>query len=68
MTSSPTTSGPSGSAKIYAFPARGRFAAGNQPDQPNPAANAALPRAIMAASGSGWYHDEAIQAEQHRKN
>jgi Protein of unknown function (DUF2735) len=62
------TSSPGESAKIYTFPARGRFAAGNQRDDLKPAANAALPRGVMVASGSGWYHDEAIQAEQRRKS
>jgi Protein of unknown function (DUF2735) len=72
----------SGSATIYAFPARGRFAVGDQHvgDQhvggrqkgAEQAANAPLPRGVAIASGSGWYHDEAIQqeirAEPRRKN
>jgi Protein of unknown function (DUF2735) len=62
----------SGSAKIYAFPARGRFAASNQPEDSKQPANAPLPHGITIASGSGWYHDEAIQeeirAEPRRKN
>ena len=58
----------SGSAKIYTFPARGRFAASAQHDAFRPAANVQLPQGVKIASGSGWYHEEAIQAEQSRKN
>jgi hypothetical protein len=56
----------SGSAKIYAFPARGRFALAGQPEGAVLAANLQLPRGAKLASGSGWYHDEAIQAERRR--
>ena len=31
-------------------------------------ANVQLPRGVKLVSGSGWYHDEAIQAESARKN
>jgi hypothetical protein len=69
----------SGPAKIYAFPARGRFAvagpyaSGQGGDSSASAANVQLPAGVkFAASGSGWYHDEAIQeaveAEPRRKN
>jgi hypothetical protein len=51
----------SGSAKIYPFPARGRFAIESQRVALDPAANASLPRGVKIASGSGWYHDAAIQ-------
>jgi hypothetical protein len=54
------TTNVSGSAKIYAFPPRGRFAATNQCEGSRPSA-AALPRSLMTACGSGWYHEEAIQ-------
>jgi len=60
----------SGSATIYTFPPRGRFAAGDQfADRPR-AEHVALPRGVELVSGSGWYHDEAIQEalEQSRKN
>ncbi len=63
-----TTSGSRETAKIYAFPARGRFAPGNPHEDSVPQANIQAPRGVMVASGSGWYHDEAIQAEQCRKN
>jgi hypothetical protein len=70
----------SGSAKIYPFPARGRFAAGgqigghvsDQVDASVPAASIQLLRGVKIASGSGWYHDaaiqEAIKAERAGKN
>lgn len=51
-----------GSATIYQFPPRGRFA--------QPARSEAELKAIEAPSiafGSGWYHDEAIEAERTRK-
>jgi len=58
----------SGSAKIYQFPLRGRFAAGGQGE----AGSAALPAGVKIASGGGWYHDAAIQdainAERPSKN
>jgi hypothetical protein len=57
-----------GSARIYQFPARGRFAASGQHEATEPAATAALPRDVKIVVGSGWYHDEAIQiAERERK-
>jgi len=61
-----TTTFSGGSATIYAFPARGRFAAGNQRDESSFAANVQVPRSVRVASGSGWYHEEAIQVEQRR--
>jgi hypothetical protein len=52
----------SGSAKIYTFPARGRFAPAGAADPVPPAADVALPAgAVLAPSGSSWYHDEAIR-------
>ena len=59
----------SGSAKIYTFPPRGRFALGMREDS-QAVSSVQLPRGVMVASGSGWYHDQAIQdaAEQARKN
>jgi hypothetical protein len=50
-----------GSAKIYTFPLRGRFALRDQRDDTMAGASAALPRGVKFASGSGWYHDAAIQ-------
>jgi hypothetical protein len=57
----------SGSAKIYQFPARGRFAAVVERDESKPAANLTSSHVVRAVVGGAWYHDEAIQ-EAARKN
>jgi hypothetical protein len=60
-----STSG--GSAQICQFPPRGRFAVNARDDAQlriNPEAQA-LPK---VPSGSGWYHDAAIQDERSRGN
>jgi len=66
------TSNISGSAKIYTFPPRGRFALRSEADDVVPTANVQLPCGVKLVSGSGWYHDEAIQsaikADHGRKN
>jgi hypothetical protein len=62
-----TTSNSRETAKIYAFPARGRFAASGREESKQPAIVQA-PRGVPIAPGSGWYHDEAIQADQRRKS
>ncbi len=54
------------SATIYAFPPRGRFATLSH-EAAAAADNPTLP-GVKIASASGWYHDEAIQAEQRRKS
>jgi Protein of unknown function (DUF2735) len=59
-----TTNVENGSATIYQFPARGRFAL-SAPREDVKAAAVAAPRVVF---GSGWYHDEAIEAERTRKN
>jgi len=57
-----------GSAEIYAFPARGRFALTGAGEEAKPAATLASPR-VATAFGGSWYHEEAIQeAERARKN
>jgi Protein of unknown function (DUF2735) len=56
----------SGSAKIYTFPPRGRFAL--RVDDTASVRRPELPRGAELVTGSGWYHDEAIQAETPRKN
>jgi len=57
-----------GSAKIFEFPARGRFAQTERHDSATVTTNF-LPRVAKVASSGAWYHDEAIQqAEQVRKN
>ena len=63
-----TTSFHGGSAKIYQFPPRGRLIVGEPREKAVPAANLAPQRAVEGASGSGWYHEDAIrEAEQARK-
>jgi Protein of unknown function (DUF2735) len=61
----------SGSAKIYAFPPRGRFALRVQGDEA-PVTHVQLPYGVKLVSGNGWYHDEAIESatksEQDHKN
>ena len=54
------------SAKIYEFPARGRYAIVTQRDEAKPLAFSTAPRARVVMGGA-WYHDEAIQ-EAERKN
>jgi hypothetical protein len=61
----------SGSATIYTFPPRGRFALRDQDEHVTPAANIVLPRGVKLVSGSSWYHDAAIQEAKYdlgRKN
>jgi hypothetical protein len=63
----------SGTAKIYAFPPRGRYALRMQDDTLVLPANVTLPQgAAFAVQGSGWYHEEAVadslKAELSRKN
>jgi hypothetical protein len=55
-----------GSAKIYPFPARGRFAAGVRLDD----STASYPSTPIptVTFGSGWYHEEAVQEERTRKD
>jgi uncharacterized protein DUF2735 len=56
-----------GSANIYEFPARGRFA--ERRDDSNSASNPTLPRFAKTAFGGAWYHEEAVQeAERAGKN
>ena len=50
---------PAGSAQIYAFPPRGRFALANQ-DAAMDTAAVRLTPSVKLASGSGWYHEAAI--------
>jgi hypothetical protein len=60
-----TTSTSGGSAQIYQFPPRGRFAL-NACDESQAVESQPL---VKVAAGSGWYHDAAIQeAERPRSN
>ncbi|HWV51012.1 DUF2735 domain-containing protein [Pseudorhodoplanes sp.] len=52
------------SAEIIAFPPRGRFAAAPE-DTSNTRAQV---RVAKAASGSSWYHEEAIREERSKTN
>lgn len=56
-----TTSHEKESATILHFPARGRFAAPVQGEDMRPVANMPTARLARVASGSSWYHDEAIR-------
>jgi hypothetical protein len=47
-------------AKIYAFPARGRVAAGTRRDEAKSTAERA-PRVLATDFGSGWYHEAAVK-------
>jgi Protein of unknown function (DUF2735) len=57
-----TTSNPRGSAEIFEFPLRGRFARSAREQRPNLEAQAAT----RVAAGSGWYHEAAIAEEVER--
>jgi hypothetical protein len=63
-----TTSHDRGSAEIYQFPPRGRFALDRRDESKAAASIASTCLATIAFSGS-WYHEEAIQeAERARKS
>jgi Protein of unknown function (DUF2735) len=53
----------SGSARIYEFPLRGRFAQSARDEQRT---NLEAQAAMSAAVSSGWYHDAAIAEEAER--
>jgi hypothetical protein len=61
-----TTDNDRGSARIYRFPARGRFANGN--DKSARSVLFASPMVKTTACGSSWYHEEAIREEDERAN
>jgi hypothetical protein len=52
------------SAQIYEFPPRGRFAL-NGRDESQLKANLEAQPLVKVASGSGWYHDAAIEEAEH---
>jgi hypothetical protein len=62
-----TTSISRGSARIYEFPPRGRFAL-NGREASQLRANLEPQPLVKVASGSGWYHDAAIQEAEPRSN
>lgn len=63
-----TTTSDRGSATIYQFPARGRFAVGTHPDEAAPAVAVVSARATKTVLGGAWYHDEAVAEERARQN
>jgi hypothetical protein len=54
-----------GSAQIYEFPSRGRFAL-NGRDESQLRADIEAPL-VKVASGSGWYHAAAIEEAEHSR-
>ena len=48
---------PEGSAKIYQFPVRGRFAAGHRDETKSDARS----QRVATVASSSWYHDAAIE-------
>jgi hypothetical protein len=54
-------------ATIYQFPVDGRAALRKQEQQTSGDYLASL-GVCEAACGSGWYHEEAMEAERNRKN
>jgi hypothetical protein len=57
------------SARLFVFPPRGRFAVGQAVSQTQLSqANTEATSAVKIASASGWYHDDAILAEQRLKS
>jgi Protein of unknown function (DUF2735) len=62
-----TTSLAGGSAQIYEFPPRGRFAL-NGRDESQLRANLEIQPLVKVASGSGWYHDAAIDEAEHSRS
>jgi len=60
------TSVQGGSATIHQFPPRGRYAvSGASGEAERAASTLPVPNIVF---GSGWYHDEAIEAERAQKN
>ena len=63
-----TTSLSRGSATIYQFPARGRFATAGNGEQSDSAINLMAARAAKIVSGGAWYHDVAIRDDEQGRN
>lgn len=63
-----TTNVPQGSAQIFKFPPRGRFAVGGNDPERN-SSNFTTQLAVTIGAGGAWYHDEAVRDEEPpRKN
>jgi hypothetical protein len=64
-----TTNSDRASARIFQFPARGRFATGNQSSEATLPATAVLStRVARVAADGAWYHDEAIREAERVSN
>lgn len=57
-----------GSAKIFTFPARGRFAEARPRNDATALDAGRLPCVTPVVCGDNWYHDEAIREAEARKN
>jgi len=55
-----------GSAKIYQFPVGGRAALASRREATNTAETYPTSRFVKVASGSAWYHEEAVQTAEPR--
>ena len=53
-----------GSAKIYQFPAGGRAGFVGRGDAARPVEEFAASRVARVASGSAWYHEEAVRSTE----
>lgn len=56
-----------GTAKIYTFPARGRFVTGALPELSDDKFDLKAARYSDAAFGGSWYHEEAIKEADHKQ-
>jgi hypothetical protein len=61
-----TANSSQGSAKIYQFPVGGRAAPASRRDLTNTAETLPASRFVKVASGSAWYHEEAVQMAEPR--
>jgi len=55
-----------GSAKIYQFPVGGRAVLASRRDVTNDSGTFPTSRFVKVASGSAWYHEEAVQMADSR--
>ena len=59
-----TTNAPQGSAQIFTFPPRGRFAVGGADSAHNKPATFTTQQAVIAGASGAWYHDEAVRDDK----
>jgi hypothetical protein len=63
------TNVPQGSAQIFKFPPRGRFATEGNKSAQNRPANFTTQQTAIVCGAAAWYHDEAVREDdQPRKN